>query len=199
VSILPVPAKLLEKCAYPQLIEHIVNEEILSQYQFGFRPKHSTKHAELHINNIVKSAIENKSACAIVGIDIEKAFDTVHRATLLHKLENYNISSEWFAAYINNRRQYVLHNNEKSNEISTESGLAQGGCLSGILFSIMINDLPTVITHSQPCLYADDTQIAKQISPKTTANDISLLEEDCLNVLKWMELNKLRVNVNKTT
>jgi len=92
------------------------------------------------LNNIVKSALQNKSACAIVGFDIEKACDTVHRPTLLHKLENYNIS-----------------------------GLAQGGCLSGILFSIMINDLPTAIKHSHPCLYADDTQIAKQVSPKNNS------------------------------
>ncbi|ODM91435.1 RNA-directed DNA polymerase from mobile element jockey [Orchesella cincta] len=42
ISILPVLSKLLEKCVYLQLIKYITSNKILSDSQFGFRPKHAT-------------------------------------------------------------------------------------------------------------------------------------------------------------
>ena len=42
ISMLPVLSKLLEKLIYEQLLEHFLQNNLLSDQQFGFRKKHST-------------------------------------------------------------------------------------------------------------------------------------------------------------
>ena len=42
ISILPVVSKLIERILYNQLSNYLKRESILSEYQFGFRSRHST-------------------------------------------------------------------------------------------------------------------------------------------------------------
>lgn len=197
ISNIPVIAKVIEKCVYYQVIQYIVNNNILTDYQFGFRPRHSTQHAELFVKNYVMNAIENNKDCVIVALDFRKAFDTVNRNILLKKISDIGIDVEWFRSYLSNRQQYVIKDGKHSETTATSIGIVQGGCLSGILFSILINDIPEILKHVQICLYADDSQILKMVDPDTTIDQIKT-EEDCLRILDWMVNNDLCVNIQKT-
>ena len=42
ISILPVITKLFEKEIFGQLYQYLINNSLLSRFQSGFRPKHST-------------------------------------------------------------------------------------------------------------------------------------------------------------
>ena len=42
ISILPVASKLIERILYNQLSNYLKKKSILSEYQFGFRSRHST-------------------------------------------------------------------------------------------------------------------------------------------------------------
>ena len=53
ISVLPIFSKILEKCVYNRLFKFLNDFNIICNYQFGFRPKHSTSSALLNfINNV---------------------------------------------------------------------------------------------------------------------------------------------------
>ena len=75
-------------------------------------------------------------------------------------------------------------------------GSPQGSTLGPLLFIAYINDLPSVLSHTRCSLYADDTAI--YCSNQSTAQLTEFLQEDLLEVEKWLNTNKLFLNVKKT-
>ena len=56
---------------------------VLYDYQFGFRKKHSTEQAILEITETMKTNIENKFTTCGLFLDFSKAFETVDHQILL--------------------------------------------------------------------------------------------------------------------
>ena len=81
-----------------------------------------------------------------------------------------------------------------SNIRKVLSGVPQGSILGPLLFGIFINDLPLLVDHSTPYLYADDTKCLNTISSPT---DIQDLQNDLNNVSLWSLRWKLFFNENK--
>lgn len=64
MSIMTNFSKFFEKVMYKRLSQFIEKFELLYSLQFGFRKKHSTEHALVHLTNKVATAIdENKIDC----------------------------------------------------------------------------------------------------------------------------------------
>ena len=85
----------------------------------------------------------------------------------------------------------------KKSSRSVNIGVPQGGILGPLLvFLIYINNLAEGLQNSKAALFADDTAI---YCSATSAADLQLhLNEDLKIVSKWMETNKLTLNVSKT-
>ena len=77
---------------------------------------------------------------SVVGVylDLEKAFDTVNHAILLHKLYNYGIRLgvvyEWFRNYLHNRTQFVAVNECNSEVRNIKHGVPHGSVLGRCCF-----------------------------------------------------------------
>ena len=51
ISILPVVSKLMERILHDQMFDYLMNENILSEHQYGFRSSHSTTTTLLDCTN----------------------------------------------------------------------------------------------------------------------------------------------------
>ena len=72
-------------------------------------------------------------------------------------------------SYLEGRTQCVRVSNELSPTLSYDVGVPQGSILGSLLFSLYINDLPSVYTGSEVQMYADDTVIYVHAKSKQQA------------------------------
>ena len=141
ISLLSVFSKLLEKVMYNRLYSFLQTNNILYQYQFGFRENHSTTLALLDVVDQIYAHLDKHESVVGVYLDLEKAFDTVNHAILLHKLYNYGIRGvvyEWFRNYLHNRTQFVTVNECNSEVRNIKHGVPQGSLLGPLLFLIAL-------------------------------------------------------------
>ena len=198
ISLLSVFGKLFEKLMFKRLYEYLDNLNTFYPVQFGFREKHSTN-ALISMTESIKSTIDNGDYGCGVFNDLKKAFDTVNHSILLKKMEHYGIRGialNWFTSYLSNRKQYVSVNGHTSEHLNISCGVPQGSVLGPLLFLIYINDLPNVTRHLSFYLFADDTNIYFEAKDLETLQKI--MKRELRHVKKWLEANKLALNVEKT-
>lgn len=199
-----------------KLFTSIINARLkevvdINENQAGFRESYSTLD---HIF-LLKSAIEichsqkKKLYCAFV--DYSKAFDTVWRAGLWHKLLKAGVTGNVFRVIQNmygNARSCVSVSGKVSSYFSSHIGVRQGENLSPMLFALYVNDLEKYLLekgctpvkfgddHLNEILnlivlmYADDTIVISD-SPQGLQKSLDCLRDYC-------NLWKLKVNETKT-
>jgi hypothetical protein len=173
--------------------------ELLYCYQFGFRKKHSTELALIHLINKVATSIDENKLTAGVFLDLSKAFDTISHEILFYKLEHYGfrgIALSWIKSYFKNRKHFVQFGKIKSSEAITRCGVPQGSILGPLFFILYINDIPNSVRSVELLLFADDTSIYYS---HNDPNVLARVMNDALqNVDQWMRANKLSINTDKT-
>ena len=199
ISILPTVSKVFEKEIFKQFYKHLNDNMLVSNFQTGFRPGHSTITTLLQMCDNWYENMDNGKLTGVVFINIRKAFDSIDHSILLKKLAYYGVSQvefTWFQSYLANRQQQCQVNNSLSDKREIICGVPQGSILGPLLFFIYINDLPNCLTETTPCLYADDTQIfATSNDSVTLAND---LNSDLENATDWLNVHKLQSHPSKT-
>ncbi|KAJ1217491.1 hypothetical protein NDU88_005085 [Pleurodeles waltl] len=94
ISLLPFPAKVIEKIINTQLIRHLEDNNILDPSQSGFRWNHSTETALLAATDDIRSQLDNGKTSALILLDLSAAFDTVHHYTLKIHLHEAGIQKK---------------------------------------------------------------------------------------------------------
>ena len=122
---------------HEKLYTFLNNNNIIYNFQFGFRKQYSTSHALINITeNIRKSLDDGNIGCGVV-VDLQKAFDTVDQQILLGKLNHYGIrgvSNDWFKSYLSNHDQYVSINDFDFGLTTINCGFPQRSILGLLLF-----------------------------------------------------------------
>lgn len=199
ISLLPLPGKMLEKIIHKKLLYYLESNRLLTEYQGGFRPAHSTI---LTASNFVKEimlALNRKMKVAALFVDFRKAFDVIDHKILLDKLHSIGIcrsSLNWFSSYLGDRMQRTLANGMRSAYQSVTYGVPQGSCLGPLFFLIYINDLVNYLNTPFIRLYADDTVIY-QLST-TNADLENKLQMMTSKLENWCSLNRLVINSSKS-
>ncbi len=163
ISILPIISKIFEKEVFDQLYEHLSQNLLLSKYQSGFRPKHSTMSALIQMCDHWLENMDNGMLNGVVFLDIRKAFDSIDHSILLKKMnEQFGIDGtelKWFESYLTKRQQVCFVNGHTLSPRQITCGVPQGSILGPLLFLLYINDMPKCLKSTTPCVYADDTEI----------------------------------------
>ena len=199
ISLLPLPGKLLEKVIHHQTMKYLELNNILSSFQSGFRPDHSTTSTVAKITDKIISNMERGQLTYAIYIDFSKAFDTIDHDILLNKLQHLGFTGKarsWFKSYLKGRSQTVKANETKSKPYKITHGVPQGSVLGPLMFLLYINDISESITFSDHELYADDTILI--CAGPNPSNTQSKLQSDLSKLAGWCESNKLTINFKKT-
>ncbi|KAI9577491.1 hypothetical protein GQX74_004953 [Glossina fuscipes] len=76
ISLLSNVGKLFEYFLLLNIQQHLTENRILKDFQFGFRRRHSTTYALIAFSNSLIERINARSATIAVSLDIAKTFDT---------------------------------------------------------------------------------------------------------------------------
>ena len=104
VSILSVVSKILEKAIYIQLEAYLVKNNIICEYQSGFRSSFSTDTWLIHLSDHIKNKNAKSLYTGMVHLYLQKAIDTADHNILCNRLK---LSTKWFESYLGNRSQLV--------------------------------------------------------------------------------------------
>ena len=199
ISILPFLSKVLEACVHKQFSHFIHQNSLISPFQSGFRPGHSTVTALLKVTDDIRRGMEDTKVTILVLIDFSNAFNTVSHEVLLSILSYRMVSHgalEWFSSYLRGRQQAVLVGDTSSNWCDLETGVPQGGILSPLLFSTFI-DLLTAELQCAYHLYADDLQLYCQAGVDKMSDAVEELNRDLSIVKNWSDRFGVSVNPSK--
>lgn len=198
VSITSQICRTLEKIIRRHIMNFMCEKMLLSKYQYGFIKGRSTSSQLLNIMKEWVECFEKDLTIDCIYFDYKKAFDKVPHKRLINKIKAYNFDEKivkWIEDYLAKRKQRVIVNNGKSEEIKMKSGIPQGSVLGPLLFLIYINDITDEIT-SNIYLYADDTKLYRTIQGP---EDIKTLQKDINKLEKWSTKWKLEFHPGKCT
>ncbi|KAK3101568.1 hypothetical protein FSP39_004535 [Pinctada imbricata] len=196
ISLTSIVCKTMEKLIRDEIVRHMETNNLFTKHQYGFRKGYSCATQLIGVIDEWTRLLDNRDEIDVIYLDFQKAFDTVPHARLLNKLYAYGIRGKvhaWLKEYLNQRKQRVILNGEKSGWAEVTSGIPQGTVLGPILFLIYINDLPEVVTNAVK-LFADDTKL---YGKSNNNQDHSSLQQDICNLLDWSDRWQLKFNPQK--
>ena len=150
--------KNLEKIIHRHFLRYLLNNDIITDRQYGFLPGKSTQEAIFDLVRHIYSSINNKKLMGLLFLDISKAFDCIIHKRLICKLKAIgcdNIVLKWFTSYLD-RKQVVTYNDIQSSVISVPTDIGQGTILGPLIFIFYINDIVEKLFFVKISMYADD-------------------------------------------
>ena len=148
-------------------MKHLESENILFEWQHGFRSKRSTETQLLTIVHELSDSLDHKKQVDIAVLDFIKAFDKVSLTHLAIKLDYYGIRGHTLAwinsFFLANRTQKVILEGVASGTVIVTSGVSQCYVLGSILFLKYINDVPKSLA-SEVIFFVDNAIVYKKIN-----------------------------------
>lgn len=154
--------KLLEKIIQLRMMFFLESNKLLNKNQAGFRQHRSTLDQLVQLADKIHKGNKNRMFTVGVFLDLEKAYDMVHKPSLLFKLSNLGFSNRilnYVKAFLTDRTFQVISQGELSSIYTQVNGVPQGSVISPLLFLILINDL--TLPNVSLSLFADDCAVYK--------------------------------------
>ena len=137
ISLLPIINRILEKIIYNRIFKFLDRNNFFYCRQYGFRQNYSTEIAASELIDDISKNLTKKNICALLFIDLKKAFDWLHKNVILYKCHKAGIRGtalKLIESYLSNRFQFTTLNNKNSNLNPIEYGAPQGSILGPEFF-----------------------------------------------------------------
>ena len=207
ISVISCLSKLFSSILQLRLKTYVLDHNILSDEQLGFREGNRTSDSHIILYSLIQKYCQNKNqqiySCFV---DFRKAFDSVPRDLLLKKLLERGVNGKFFnilKTMYGKDRCCVRIGDKVSSEFSVNQGVKQGCVLSPLLFNIFLSDLPNIFEspECQPVKINDSRYVGSLI----WADDVVLLSESNIGLQEmihkldsYAKNNHLEVNNDKT-
>ena len=188
--------KAMESLIREQVMNHLCRNGLICRQQHGFMKGRSCTTQLLDVLDTWTEIIDDGGSVDAIYMDFMKAFDTVPHRRLLSKLEAHGVRGKvlkWVQGFLMGRQQWVVVNGARSKNSAVTSGIPQGSVIGPMLFTVYINDLPSVCS-SEVRLFADDTKLFNR-SDQPSAN--TTLQEDLNRLQQWSDEWLLRFHPDK--
>lgn len=200
IAIIDTVSKVFESLLHDQMIMFFERNCLFSSSQFGFRKGHSTIEAVMKFVNNCLFNLEKSEHVDCRLYDLTKAFDTVSHDIIIDKLFYYGFdvcTVNLIKSYLEDRYQFVFYNGSRSDLKLVRHGVPQGSILGPFLFTLYINDLPSVLSRPEveTYLFADDLAIVGSSVTNTMLRCLLHITDN--NVKDWCSANYLSVNEDK--
>ena len=172
ISLKSITCKILEHIIHRNILFHLDQQRMLTDFQHGFRKSRSCETQLIKkVTDLAKSLNEDQQV-----LDFSKPFAACHRQLLL-KLQHGIITGENLKCienFLKNRTQRVVVEDVISSVAQVTSGVPQGSVLGTLLFLVCINH-SRLVDSSTIGTFADDTYIYRVIKSK---EDSTALQRD---------------------
>ena len=198
ISLLPTLSKICESVMHKRLLDHCIENNVISSKQAAYLKGDSTVNQLLYIVDKIKKSWTKGDLTHGIFLDVKSAFDKVWHKGLIAKLNQININGkllDLFSSYLYNRQQIVVVDGKKSERQQVKAGIPQGSRLGPLLFIIYINDITDSI-ESDILIFADDTSLL--VSGKTTDDTARILNRDLGRINEWSVKWKVTFNADKS-
>jgi len=187
VSILPIISKILEHIVNQNLLDYLEGLKYFSKFQYGFRRSSDTTSAVVDLISEIQLLHDQGKKCALVSLDLCKAFDTVNFNILLDKLNLLGINNQtwdWFYNFLNGRTQMVHIGQTIGSGRKIMNGVPQGSVFAPTFFLIYINSISKLDLKGKVFLYADDTTLL--YTSENNENIVKYMQEDLNKIEKCL-------------
>ena len=145
ISLLSCLSKILERLVFKRIYEHLMNHNLLTDKQSGYRPKHSTQLQLMFLTHNLYKTLDKGHDFTAIYLDISRYFDKIWHKGLLHKCQHeFGLTGnlqKWLSSYLSDRKQRVKIGDSYSTVLKTNAGCPQGSVLGPLLAILYLNDL----------------------------------------------------------
>ena len=204
ISLISCVCKIYSSFLNIRLNNYLENNDILVDNQNGFRSNRSCEDHVFVLSSVIKNRLTKNKPTFAAFIDLSKAFDSINRDLLFHKLLVNNINGHFYFAVkaLYDRTQSCVNlKTVVTDWFNTYSGVRQGDNLSPTLFNLFMNDLAKELNLLKLGISLDDLHLCCLLY----ADDIVLISdsEDKLQKMlnhfhNWCFKWQMQINISKS-
>ena len=192
--------KTLERMINERLVWYLEKNNIITEFQSGFRHQRSTNDHLVRQETFIREAFIKKEHLVAVFFDLEKAYDTTWKYGIMNDLHEIGLKGRlpiFVQNFLSNREFKVRVGSTLSEAHNQEQGVPQGSILSVTLFSLKINNIVKCLNPGVNCsLYVDDFLICYRSKNMNTIE--RQLQLNLNKIQKWSTENGFKFSKSKT-
>ena len=134
----------MEKCVAQLIQDHMESNNLLMDYQHGFREARGASTALLTACEDWQKSKDGNESSAVAFFDLSAAFDCLEADILGEKLSLYGasrVARNLMIDYLENRSQIVSIDGHESMPLKLPVGTPQGSMISPQFYCTYVNDL----------------------------------------------------------